>query len=78
MSQFVCPECGCTECVDVRGVGILCKKCHYSPKLMCQVRYDNVVTSYKSYSNEDLEQDRMFDVENTTIESSNDTSSSSD
>lgn len=62
MSQFVCPECGCTECVEVRGVGMLCKKCQYSPKLMCQVRYDNVVTSFHEYTDEDLHNDRIYDV----------------
>lgn len=41
MNQFICPECGSTESVDVRGVGTICKNCRYCPKLMCQVHYDN-------------------------------------
>lgn len=44
-SNFVCPECGCTEAVNVRGVGVICKKCRYSPKLMCQVHYDNSIVT---------------------------------
>lgn len=75
MSQFVCPECGCTECVEVRGVGTLCKKCHYSSKLMCQVRYDNVVTSFHEHTDNDLCKDRIYDV---TASVDNRDSSSSD